>query len=121
MYDPLQAGHRLARRSAAWQAGTTALLALVFLLQGVPHALSALVGGASMLAGGAVAARLMVGGGVQAAAGVMIRWFAGAVVKWVLVLVVLGSGLLLWRLPPVPMLLGVIVSLAAQMLAMSRR
>lgn len=121
MYDPLQAGHRLARRSAAWQAGTTALLALVFLLQGVAHALSALVGGVSMLAGGAIAARLMVGGGVQASAGVMIRWFAGAIVKWVLVIVLLLLGLAVWRLPPVPMLLGVIVCLAAQMLALTRR
>ncbi|QDH69009.1 hypothetical protein [Marilutibacter alkalisoli] len=121
MYDPLHTGHRLARRTAVWQAGTTALLALMFLLQGVPHAFAVVVGGAAMLVGGAIAARLMVGGGVQAAAGVVIRWFAGVILKWGVVLVVVPLAMAVWGLPPVPLLAGVIAALVAQMLALSRR
>jgi F0F1-type ATP synthase assembly protein I len=121
VYDPLKAGQRLARKTLAWQAGAAVMLALVFLVQGVPHALSALVGGLAMLLGGVVAARLMVGGGIQPAGAVLLRWFIGAAVKWVVVCAVLLLGLAVWRLPPLPLLLGMVVNLAVQMYAMTRR
>ncbi|MEG3191548.1 hypothetical protein [Lysobacter sp. D1-1-M9] len=121
MHDPLSAGRRLALRTLAWQAGSTALLALAFLASGVPHAAAVLVGGGAMLLGGAIAARLMVGGGIQPANVVMVRWFAGVVSKWLLVVVMLLLGLAVWRLPPLPLLLGIVVALIAQMLATIRR
>ena len=121
MYDPLKAGQRLARKTLAWQAAAAVLLALAFLVQGVSHAMSALVGGLAVLLGGMVAARLMVGGGIQPAGAVLLRWFIGAAVKWVVVCAVLLLGLVVWRLPPLPLLLGMVVGLAMQMYAMTRR
>ncbi len=121
VYDPLKAGQRLARRTLAWQAAAALLLALAFLVQGVSHALSALVGGLAIGLGGLVAARLMVGGGIQPAGAVLLRWFIGAAVKWVVVCAVLLLGLVVWRLPPLPLLLGMVTGLATQMYAMTRR
>lgn len=121
VYDPLKAGQRLARRTLAWQAGAAAILALLFLVQGVAHATSALLGGVAVLLGGIVSARLMVGGGVQPAASVLVRWFIGALAKWIVVGAVLLSGLVVWRLPPLPLLLGLVLGLGVQMYAMTRR
>ena len=121
VYDPLQAGRRLARRTAAWQAGTTALLALALLSQGASHAVAASVGGAAILFGGALAARLMVGGRVMPANAVMARWFAGVVLKLALVFSVLLLGLGAWRLPPLALLAGIVVALLTQLLAAARR
>ena len=121
VYDPLQAGRRLARRTAAWQAGTTALLALALLSQGASHAVAAAVGGAAILFGSALAARLMVGGGVMPANAVMARWFAGVVLKLALVFTVLLLGLGAWRLPPLALLAGIVVALLTQLLVAARR
>lgn len=121
MHDPLSAGRRLAIRTIAWQAGTTALLALGFLVKGAPQALAVVMGGGAVLAGAAIAARFMVGGGVRSAESVLLRWFAGMALKWVVVLAVLFCSLAVWRLPPLPLLLGILVALVAQVYGSSRR
>ncbi len=105
----------------AWQAGTTALLALAFLATGVQQALAVVAGGGAVVVGAAIAARFMVGGGVRSAESVLLRWFVGVALKWLVVLVVLFCGLAVWRLPPLPLLLGIVVALVAQMFGQSRR
>ena len=58
------AGRRLALRAMAYQMVAVLLVALVFLIQGVSAALAALLGGASVVLGSALAANVALGGGV---------------------------------------------------------
>ena len=117
----MTAGRRLASRAIGWQAGATALAALAFSLRGAPEALAVLVGGGAVVLGSLLAAWLSYRGGVQPATVVLVRWFAGVVVRWIAVLVVLVLGFGIWRLPPLPLLAGVAVALAAQGLVALRR
>lgn len=113
MHDPLSAGRRLASRATAWQAGATALAALAFLLHGAPSALAAAVGGGAVVAGGAAAALVALGGGAQPAGAAMGRLLAGVMLKWVVVFAVLALGLAGLKLPPLPMLVGVLAATLA--------
>ncbi|KAB8318345.1 hypothetical protein SD81_016560 [Tolypothrix campylonemoides VB511288] len=121
MHDPLNPGRRVALRAVGWQAGAVALLALGALASGPRHALAAGVGGLAVLLGGLASARLMLGGGIAPAEQVLGRWFLGVIAKWVLVFAVLVLGFGAWRLPPVPLLLGIVVALVAQVFAATRR
>lgn len=121
MHDPLTAGRRLATRTVVWQATATALLALAFLAKGGMHALAALLGGGAMAVGGAIAARLLFRGGVGSAGTVMGRWLAGLALKWLVVFVVLWLGVVVWQLPALPLLLGIVAALVALALAATRR
>ena len=117
MHDPLSAGRRLASRAAAWQAGAAALVALAFLPLGAPMALAAAVGGGAVVAGGAVAALMALGGGIQPAGMAVGRLLAGVMLKWVVVFAVLAAGLAVFKLPPLPMLVGVLAGALAFVLA----
>lgn len=117
----MTAGRRLASRAIAWQVGATALVALAFLARGVDSALAAAVGGGAVVAGALAAAWLSYRGGVQPANVVLVRWFAGVMVRWVVVLLALLLGFAVWRLPSLALLAGVAVALAAQGLGALRR
>lgn len=94
-----------------------ALTALAFYPFGASHALAAAVGGGATVAGSLVAARMALGGGVQPAGMVVGRLLAGVIFKWVVVLAVLGLGMAWWRLPPLPMLVGLLAATLAFVLA----
>ena len=117
VHDPLSAGRRLASRATAWQAGAAALVALAFLPLGAPMALAAAVGGGALVAGGAVAALMALGGGIQPAGMAVGRLLAGVMLKWVVVFAVLTLGLAGFKLPPLPMLVGVLAGTLAFVLA----
>lgn len=117
MHDPLSAGRRLASRAIVFQAGATALAALALLALGAPSALAAAVGGGALVAGGAVAAIIALGGGVQPVGVAMGRLLAGVILKWVVVFAVLALGMAVLRLPPLPMLVGVLAATLAFVLA----
>ncbi|HZH42689.1 MAG TPA: ATP synthase subunit I [Lysobacter sp.] len=109
-------------RAVAWQAGAVAATALAYGLAAGPRsALAAAVGGIAVVLGTWLSARLMLGGGVGAAGPALVRWFVGLMAKWLLVFAALGAGFGVWRLPPVPMLAGIVVALGAQVLAALRR
>ena len=83
--------------------------------------LEGLLGGlaAGMLvaaAGALLAAWLAFGGGVLGAVSAVLRLVGGMVVKWVVVIGVLVIGAGLYKLPPLPLLAGVVAGLVAQML-----
>jgi hypothetical protein len=103
-------------RAAAWQGLAVLLVAALFLLWGVPQALAAAVGGAAIVAGALLAAWMAFGGGVLGAVSAVLRLVAGMVVKWVVVIGVLVMGAGLYKLPPLPLLAGVITGLVAQVL-----
>ena len=113
----MSAGRRLASRAIVFQACATALAALAFLAHGVPSALAAAAGGGAIVGGGLVAALVALGGGVQPAGMAMGRLLAGVLLKWVVVFAVLALGLAVLKLPPLPMLVGVLAATLAFVLA----
>lgn len=113
----MSAGRRLALRATAFQAGATVLTSLAFLVHGADSTLAALVGGFAVVAGGGLAALVSLGGGVQPAGAVMGRMLAGVIVKWLVVFAVLALGLAGFKLPPLPMLVAVVATMLAYVLA----
>lgn len=111
----------MAIRAVAWQAGAVAATALAFLAAGPRQALAAAVGGIAVMLGSWLSARLMLGGGIGPAGAALVRWFVGLIAKWALVFAALGVGFGVWRLPPVPLLVGIVVALGAQVLASLQR
>ena len=97
------------------------LLAGAFLLQGARPALGALAGGMAMAAGHALAAAVSFAGGVQPAGVAFARLLLGVLGKWVVVAAVLAMALGAWRLPPLPVVAGVVVGLFAYLLGLNRR
>ena len=83
----------------------------------VPLPRLALVAVVTVLVANLAAARLALGGGVQPAGMAFGRLLAGVIVKWVVVLAVLGLGMAEWRLPPLPMLVGLLAATLAFALA----
>ena len=113
MHDPLSTGRRLASRAIVWQASATALVALLLLPFGVREALAAAVGGGAVVAAALVSMLIALGGGVGSAGIAMARLLLGMAAKWATVAIVLFLGLAIWRLPPLPLLLGVLMATLA--------
>lgn len=112
-------GRRLARRAIIWQAAAVAVATLAFLAKGADWALAIAVGGAAIAAGGWLSGVIALGGGVSPSTVALARLMAGVGLKWVVVVGALLLGITLAGLPPLPMVVGVVVALAAQLLAMA--
>ena len=80
MLNSVAAGRRLVLRAAVWQTAAVLLVALLFLLRGVPQAVAAAVGGLAIVAGALLAAWLAFGGGVLGAVSAVLRLVGGMVV-----------------------------------------
>ncbi|KLI99035.1 ATP synthase subunit I [Luteimonas sp. FCS-9] len=120
MLTSVAVGRRLAQRALVWQAVAVAVTALAFLARDGAWALAAVLGGAAIAIGGWLSSVIALGGGVNPSAGALARLLAGMALKWVVVVAVLLLGTGMADLPPVPMLVGVVVALFAQLLAMAR-
>ena len=118
MHDPIAAGRRAALRAVAVQGGVVALLAAAFLARDVREALAAGVGGLALVLGNALAALVALGGIVRAPVAFG-RLLLGAMGKWLVAIVVLATALSTWRLPPLPMLAGLVAGLLAYLLALN--
>ncbi|MFC5571052.1 ATP synthase subunit I [Lysobacter yangpyeongensis] len=121
MSNPIAAGRRLAQRAVAWQAIATVLVALAFLVKGLPWFLAALVGGGAVTLAAWVSAAVALGGGVGPAGVAFARLLMGMALKWLLVLVAIVIALGLFRLPGIPLMAGVIAATLALVLANSIR
>ncbi|HAI47423.1 MAG TPA: hypothetical protein DCM50_12135 [Stenotrophomonas sp.] len=120
--NSVDSGRRLMLRAAVYPLVAVAVLALAFLLLAGPmYALGALASGVAVSAGGWVAARMALSGGVQAAGSAMTRLILAVVAKWVLVFGVLMVGFLVFKLPALALLAGIAVGLMFQVLALARR
>lgn len=118
MHDPIAAGRRAATHAIAVQIAVVGLVATLFLMQGPRQALAAGIGGAAMALGNAIAAKFSLAGIVPA--GVAFgRLLLGTVSKWLVAVVVLAMALAVWRLPPLPMLIGLAAGLLAYLLALN--
>lgn len=121
MLNSVAAGRRLALRAVVYQLAAVLLVALAFLIWGLPQALAAAVGGLAVVAGGLASARVAFGGGVVPAGAAMLRLLVSVVLKWVVVFAVLLLGVGVCKLAPLPLMAGMITGLIAQMLAAARR
>jgi len=113
VHDPLSAGRRLASRAIVWQAGAAALASLAFLPFDVRDALATAVGGGAVVAAAVVSLAIALGGGIRPAGVAMAKLLLGMAAKWATVAIVLFLGLAVWRLPPLPLLVGVLVATVA--------
>lgn len=119
MFTIAAEGRRLARRAIAWQAIAVAVTALAFLAKDVDWALGAALGGAAVTIGGWFSSVIALGGGANPSMVALARLMAGVALKWVVVGGALLLGIWLAGLPPLPIVVGVIVALGAQLLAFS--
>ena len=118
MHDPIAAGRRAALRAVAVQGGVVALLAAAFLARDVREALAAGVGGLALVLGNALAALVALRGIVRAPVAFG-RLLLGAMGKWLVAIAVLAAALVIWRLPPLPVLVGLVAGLLAYLLALN--
>ena len=112
MLNSVAAGRRLARRTVLFQAVATLLAAVVCLSFGRPAALGALVGGAAMTLGSALAAWGAFSGGVVGAEMAFGRLLLGLAAKWIVVAAGLFFAIAVWKLPALPALAGAAVAAA---------
>lgn len=113
------AGRRLALRAVAYQMVAVVLVALVFLVQGWSASLAALLGGASVALGGALAANVALGGGVVPARSAFLRLLLGTGLKWAVVITIFAMALGVGRMAPLPLLAGLAVALIAHPLVLN--
>jgi len=118
VHDPIAAGRRLALNAVAIQAIVAVPVALAFLAQGPRHALAAGVGGLAVVLGNALAANTALAGIVPARVALG-RLLLGLLSKWVVAITIFAMGLAVWRLPPLPMLVGLSAGLLAYLLALN--
>lgn len=79
--------------------------------------LAALVGALALSLGTLVLARFALGGGVRSGEAVMLRMVAGMLLKWLVVAAVLLMAVGVWRLSPLPIIVGVAGAFVASALA----
>jgi ATP synthase protein I len=111
--NSVAAGRRLARRTVLIQAVATLIAALVCLPFGLQAALGGWVGGVVMTLGSTLAAWGAFSGGVAGARVVLGRLLLGLVAKWIVVFTGLLLAIAVWKLPAVPVLVGVALAASA--------
>lgn len=122
MFDPVARSKRMVRQAALRQMLVVALVAVMagFLAsQGPRFGLGVAIGGVAIVLGSWLASRIALSEGVAPANVVLVRWFAGIVVRWGVFLVVMIGAAAVWKLPPAALLLGVLVALIAYVVTVS--
>lgn len=94
-----------------WQLGVSLLVAALFLIKAWQSALGALMGGVIVMLGTALMAWRVFGGGHADAGATLRRVLFGMAMKWAVVGVGFYVLVAHWRLPPLPVLAGVIAAL----------
>ena len=122
MFNPVARSKRMVRQAALRQMLVVALVAVVagaLAPQGLPVGLGVAIGGVAIVLGSGLASRIALTEGVVPANVVLVRWFAGIVVRWGVFLVVMIGAAAVWKLPPAALLLGVLVALIAYVVTVS--
>lgn len=116
MYDPVAQSKRVVRQAALRQMLVVVLAAVVagfMAAQGLRFALGVFVGGLAVALGNALASRVALVEGVAPANIVLLRWFAGILIRWSVFLLVMTGAVVAWKMPPLALLAGVLVALVA--------
>jgi F0F1-type ATP synthase assembly protein I len=115
--NSLITGRRLALRIVLVQSLVAALLALAFLSQGACSAMAAGMGGGAVVLGSAALAMRAFTVAPVSADAALLRMLGGMALKWLLLLVTLYLALVRFALPPVPLLVGAVVTTMAFLFA----
>ena len=116
MFNSLVANRRLALRMVAVQAAVATLVALSFLLRAPEAALAAAIGGGSVALGSLMLAWRSMLGPAYSAGLALGRLISGLLLKWFVVLGALYVSLARLDLPPLPLLAGMVATMAAAFL-----
>lgn len=116
VFNSLTANRRLALRMVAVQAAVATLVALAFLFQDAKAAQAAAIGGGAVAAGSLVMAWRSMMGPATSAGLVLSRLISGLLLKWFVVLGALYLSLARLELPPLPLLAGLVATMAAAFL-----
>ncbi len=119
--NSVAAGRRLARRATVHQVVAVVAAALACLALGIESTLAVALGGGAVTLGAALSATWSLRPEVVPSGVALARMVGGVVLKWCVVFLLFSAGLLLWRLPALPLLAGVLIALAAQFVAVVRR
>lgn len=122
MYDPVARSKRMVRQAALRQMLAVTLVAALAAMasaQGLRFAAGVFAGGLAVALGSWLGARIALASGVVPANVVLLRWFAGIVIRWGVFLVVMMGAAAIWKLPPLALLLGVVVALVAYVVSVT--
>ncbi len=108
--NSVASGRRLAFHIVLIQMLVAVLIALVFLPQGARSALAAGMGGVAVVLGSLVLALRSFGRMPMLANAALLRMLVGMALKWVVFLAVLYLALVRFALPPLPLLVGAVVT-----------
>ena len=108
MHTPIDAGRRLFQRAVIWQLIGGLLLALVFLYWGGKAALAAAYGVWAMAAGTYWAGRRAYTAAAPDANAALMHLIGGLIMKWLLMLGLLAVAFLVWHLPGLPLVAGIL-------------
>lgn len=121
MFNSLVANRRLAVRVVAVQVLVTIVVSMGFLFEDARAALAALTGGCAVALGSGLLAWRSMFGPAYSAGLALARLISGLVLKWFVVLGTLYLSLARWHLPPLPLLTGLLVTMAASFLIQSTK
>ena len=110
MLNSVATGRRLALRIVLIQLLVAAAIALMFLPQGMLSALAAGMGGVAVVLGSLVLALRSFGRAPMSANAALLRMLVAMALKWIVFLAVLYVALVRFALPPVPLLVGAVVT-----------
>ena len=116
MFNSLTANRSLAFRMVAVQAAVATLVALGFLMLDARAALAAAISGYAVALGSLLLAWRSMIGPAYSAGLALARMVSGLVLKWFVVLGALYLSLARWELPPLPLLAGLVATMAASFL-----
>lgn len=113
MFNSPSANRRLAIRTITVQAVVATVVALGFLAVGRDAALAAALSGGAVVVGSLVLAWRAMFGPPRSGGDVLARMVSGLLLKWFVVIVAIYVGLARLGLPPMPLLVGLGLTLAA--------
>jgi ATP synthase protein I len=113
VFNSPSANRRLAIRTVTVQAAVATAVALGFLAVGRDAALAAALSGGAVVVGSLVLAWRAMFGPPRSGGDVLARLVSGLLLKWFVVIVALYVGLARLGLPPMPLLVGLGLTLAA--------
>lgn len=114
--NSMAASRRLAYRAVAAQIAVATLVVLAFLLQDARAAQAAAVGGGAMVLGSLLLAWRSLATTAPSAGQALAGLLVGIVLKWLVVIGALYLALARFGLPPLPLLAGLVGTLAASFL-----
>ncbi|MEO7199719.1 MAG: ATP synthase subunit I [Dokdonella sp.] len=118
MRNSIAAGRRIATRLVLTQGAVALLLALLFSVSSLSAAMGAFAGSSLIMLGTALLAARAFAPDTRRGGTALTRMVAGLLLKWVIVLGGLFLLLVHWRLPPGPVVIGLVAALLVNLMAL---